>query len=129
MEKIIKVGGVEFPAKSTAASLFSYKANFGRDAVKDIIKLSKSMPPQIPQQADDSSEKMAKNLEIGDDFEVDLFYRFLWVFAKAARPDIPPLIEWLEEFDIPPLDFLTEAFPQVQDMLVSTVGSSVKPKN
>ena len=44
MERIIKVGEYEFAAKSTAASLFSYKRNFNRDGLKDLIALTQGMP-------------------------------------------------------------------------------------
>jgi hypothetical protein len=70
-----------------------------------------------------------KNIVIGDDFELDVFYRFLWTFAKSANKGIKPLVEWLEEFDMLPIDFLTEALPQVQDMLISTIKGSARPKN
>lgn len=116
MEKIITIGDISFPARSTAASLFSYKANFGRDAMRDLVNLAKSLP---------DSEDIS---EAGEDFELDLFYRFLWVFAKAAKPDIPPMIEWLEGFDVPPLDFLAAVLPQVRELLASTFKSNVKPK-
>jgi hypothetical protein len=119
MEKVIKVGEYEFAAKSTAASLFSYKANFNRDAIRDLISLAKSMP-----QKQGDVEAFAN-----DGFDLDVLFRFLWVFAKAADKSIQPLETWLEGFDMPPFDFAVEVLPQVQDMLTSTVKSSVKSKN
>ena len=123
MEKIIKVGEYEFKAKSTAASLFSYKANFARDGIKDLITLSKGMSME------DDEKKTVDALVNNENFEMDVFFRFLWVFAKAADQKIPPFLEWLGTFEIPPFDFVFQALPQVQDMLVSTVQSSVKSKN
>ena len=119
MEKIIKVGDYEFAAKSTAASLFSYKANFGRDGIRDLISLAGGM----------SGNGKAEEIINSDSFDLDVFYRFLWVFAKASNKDIVPLEQWLETFDMPPLDFAVQALSQVTDMLMSTVKSSVKSKN
>ncbi len=67
--------------------------------------------------------------DLGDSFDVEVFYRFLWVFAKAADKSIPPLEEWLEQFDATPIEFVTEAFPQVVELLLGTVGGTVKSKN
>ncbi len=119
MEKIIKAGNYEFPAKSTAASLFSYKANFGRDAIRDLINLSKSM----------GTGEKTEDIIADEHFDLDVFFRFLWVFAKASNKSIPPLEEWLEGFDMPPLDFAVAALKQTTDMLSSTVKSTIKSKN
>lgn len=43
MEKIVRVGEYGIPIKSTAASLFSYKVNFKRDALKDLLNLAPSI--------------------------------------------------------------------------------------
>ena len=113
MEKIVKVGEYGFPARSTAASLFLYKSHFGRDGIKDLMSLAKAAP---------------NGADVSEDFDIDVFYRFLWTFAKAATPGTPPMTDWLDEFDMSPLDFIAEALPQVQEMLMSTVKSSVKSK-
>lgn len=113
MEKIIRVGDYEIPVRATAASLISYKANFGRDGLRDLLALSAA------------AQKSAGGL---DGFDADVLYRFLWVFAKAANRDIPPLEEWLDDFDIPPLDFISGAMPQVVELLTITTKGSVNPK-
>lgn len=110
MEKVIKIEEYEFVAKSTAASLISYKANFGRDGLKDLVYLSQA----------------SSNIE---NLDIDVFFRFLWIFAKAANPNIKPLEQWLEGFEIPPLDFAFAVLPQITDLLGTTVQTSVKPKN
>lgn len=112
MEKIIEVGGKQIKAKSTAASLLRYKANFGQDGLRDFIAL-----------ATDVQEG-----KISYDTDFTVFYRFLWVFAKAADPELPPLEEWMDGFDIPPLDFIMEALPQTVPLL-STGHAMIKPKN
>lgn len=120
MEKIIKVGEYEFKAKSTAASLFSYKANFGRDGLRDIIALASGM---------NGGEMSVEKIITSDSFDLDVFFRFLWVFAKAADKDIPPLEQWLEGFDIPPVDFACQSLSQTLDLLMSTAKSNIKSKN
>lgn len=113
MEKTIKAGSYEFPAKSTAASLFSYKSNFGRDGLRDLISLANSAGDGVD----------LKNIDM------DTFFRFLWVFAKASDSAIPPLEEWLGTFDIAPLDFMAEVFPQINDLLGKTAKTNVQSKN
>jgi hypothetical protein len=119
MEKIIRVGDYEIPLKSTAASLFSYKAQFGRDAMKDLLALVKTIPD-----GDVNAETLAES-----DFDMDLFYRFLWVFAKAADPSIPPLVEWLGVFDVGPFEFMETALPESMELLMGTTRTNVKSKN
>lgn len=121
MERIIKVGEYEFAAKSTAASLFSYKRNFNRDGLKDLIALTQGMP-------DDAEGDIVSALVEGN-FDFDTFFRFLWVFARAANPEIPPLERWLEGFDMPPIDFAVQALTQSMDLLFDSTKTSVQPKN
>lgn len=121
MERIIKVGEYEFAARSTAASLFSYKRNFNRDGLKDLIALTQGMP-------DDAEGDIVSALVEGN-FDFDTFFRFLWVFARAANPEIPPLERWLEGFDMPPIDFAVQALTQSMDLLFDSTKTSVKPKN
>ena len=133
MERIIKVGEYEFAAKSTAASLFSYKRNFNRDGLKDLIALAKGMPEDCKEkdkkEDKDSIDGNAIWALIESNFEFDTFFRFLWVFAKAANPEIPPFEEWLEEFDMHPVDFAVEVLPQSVDLLFDSTKTSVQPKN
>lgn len=121
MERIIKVGEYEFAAKSTAASLFSYKRNFNRDGLKDLIALTQGMP-------DDAEGDIVSALVEGN-FDFDTFFRFLWVFARAANPEIPPIEKWLEGFDMPPIDFAVQALTQSMDLLFDSTKTSVQPKN
>ena len=132
MEKIIKIGDKEFRAKSNAASLILYKAAFHRDALKDMMKIGKSLLKtekklkEAGLSVDDDDAAM--ELASADDFDFDLFIRFLWVFSKAADKSIPPLEQWLETFDVPPFAFAVEALPQAMDMLSSNAQTMVKTK-
>lgn len=129
MEKIIIVGEHQFPAKSTAASLFRYKSNFNRDGLRDLIRLANSIPESKEKDGEEGQEDKNMFANITDDFELDVFFRFLWVFAKTANPSLPPMEEWLDTIDMPPIDFAMGALPQAMDMLSSTIKSTVKSKN
>lgn len=111
MEKIIRVGGCEIPVRVTAASLLAYKANFGRDGLSDLSVLA-------------STAAQSGSMEGLD----EILLRFLWVFAKSASRDIPPLEEWLDGFEIAPIDFVSEVFPQITELLSSAAKTSVQPK-
>lgn len=121
MERIIKVGEYEFAARSTAASLFSYKRNFNRDGLKDLIALTQGM-------SDDAEGDIVSALVEGN-FDFDTFFRFLWVFVRAANPEIPPIEQWLDGFDMPPIDFAVQALTQSMDLLFDSTKTSVQPKN
>lgn len=131
MEKVITIGDKELTVKSTAGSLFRYKANFKRDGVKDLLSLAKGIEDDKKDKGnneENDKEKILRMLE-NESFSLDVFYNFLWVFAKTANDSIPPIEKWLDEFDLPPLDFVTEALPQILPLLFSAVKTTVKPKN
>lgn len=124
MEKTICIGEVSFPARSTAASFISYKANFHRDGMRDLLRLAGGFP-----KGKVSNDKVMSIIASNEDFDLDIFTRFLWVFAKSADKSIPPMEEWLDGFDVSPFDFLMETFPQVQDLLFSNLQTGVQAKN
>lgn len=113
MEKIINIDGRDVKFKSTGAFLLKYKAQFQKDALKDIYKLIDMI--------DEETGKIA-NIEALD---LELFYNLVWTLAKTANPEIPPPLEWLDGFsEFPLLDIL----PEVMDMIFSCLGTSVKSK-
>ena len=123
MEKIVKVGEYEFPARSNAATLLSYRRNFGRDGMKDLLALVKGVGNKNANDADSVVQAFADG-----SFEVETLYRYIWTFAKSADKEIPPMEEWLEGFDIPALEFVSEVFPQISDLLFSMAKTNVKSK-
>ncbi len=130
MEKIIKIGSKSVPLKSTAASLIRYKSNFGRDGLKDLVTLSKGMSASKSNADDEKdSEKLLEDIMSNDSFDFDVFFRFLWVFAKSGDPSIPPMEEWLDEFDVEPIDFASSVLPQVVDLLSNSAKTTIKAKN
>ena len=123
MEKIVKVGEYEFPVRSNAATLLSYRRNFGRDGMKDLLALVKGVGNKNANDADSVVQAFADG-----SFEIETLYRYIWTFAKSADKVIPPMEEWLEGFDIPALEFVSEVFPQISDLLFSMAKTNVKSK-
>lgn len=106
------IDGRQVKFKSTGAFLLRYKAQFGRDALRDIFKL---------QDAVDSKNRI-KNI---DALDLEVFYNLVWTLAKTADPSIPPPLEWLDTFGEFPL---AEIVPEVIDLIFSSLGTTVEPK-
>lgn len=113
MEKVLVIDGSEIKLKSTGAYLLRYKAQFKRDAIKDIFKLAEAVD-------DDTGELI--NIEALD---LELFYNLVWTLAKTADPSIPPPLEWLDTFSEFPL---IDIIPEVADMIFSSLGTTVESK-
>jgi len=113
MEKIIEIDGQQVKFKSTGAYLLKYKAQFGRDAIQDLCRLEKSI----------------EGKEIVDlpAFDLLVFYDMVWALAKAADPQIPPPMEWLDGFSTFPLmDHLGEWIDMIRSSFSTTVESKKK---
>lgn len=92
--------------------------------MQDLMCLAKVIPNK-----DNLTDGDMINIVAGGGLDFDIFYRILWVFAKAANPEIPPMEEWLDTIDASPMEFFAEAFPQVQDMIFCNVQTTIKSKN
>jgi hypothetical protein len=116
MEKTITIDDKEIRFKTNGATPLRYKAQFGRDYFKEILKMA---PLQ------NLSKKKKENIDAKDlealDFEV--FYNMAWIMAKTANPSIPEPIEWLEQFDEFPM---AEIIPELQDMLLTSLQTTKK---
>lgn len=112
MEKILTIDGRQVKFKSTGAFLLRYKAQFGRDALQDILRI---------QSAIDNKGRI-KNI---DTLDLEVFYNLIWTLAKTADPSIPPPLEWLDEFSEFPL---MDIIPEIVDMIFSCLTSTVESK-
>jgi len=112
VEKILTIDGRQVRFKSTGAFLLRYKAQFGRDALQDILRI---------QSAIDNKGRI-KNI---DTLDLEVFYNLVWTLAKTADPSIPPPLEWLDTFGEFPL---AEIVPEVIDLIFSSLGTTVEPK-
>ncbi len=116
MEKTITIDGQKIRFKSNGATPLRYKAQFGRDYFKEILKLT-------------PLEKMQDNKTVNfsmDDLELvdfEIFYNIAWIMAKTADPTIQEPIEWLDQFDEFPL---SEIIPELQDLMISSFQTTKK---
>lgn len=115
MEKTITIDGKKVRFKSNGSTALRYKAQFGKDFLKEILKMG----------ALEKLTKKTKDIDVKDletlDFEV--FYNITWIMAKTADPSIPEPLDWLSEFDEFPID---EIFPQMQDLIAATLTTKKK---
>jgi hypothetical protein len=116
MEKTITIDGKEIRFKTNGATPLRYKAQFGRDYFKEILK----MAPLESLAKKKKQDVTAKDLEVLD-FEV--FYNLAWIMAKTADKSIPEPIAWLEQFDEFPM---AEIIPELQDMLLASIQTTKK---
>ena len=116
MEKTITIDGKEIRFKTNGATPLRYKAQFGQDYFKEILK----MAPLEGLSKKKKKDVTVKDLEVLD-FEV--FYNIAWIMAKTADSSIPEPIAWLEQFDEFPM---VEIIPELQDMLLTSIQTTKK---
>ena len=114
MEKTIIIDGKNIKFKTTGATPLRYKAQFGKDYFKEILKLA-------PLEGLKKDQAVTTADLEGIDFEV--FYNISWVMAKQADNSIPEPVEWLDQFDEYPM---AEIIPELQDMLLASFTSTKK---
>jgi hypothetical protein len=115
MEKTVEIDGKKVRFKSNGATPLRYKAQFGKDYFKEILKLA-------PLQKLQGSKKGFSPEDLQHlDFEV--FYNISWIMAKTADPTIPEPLEWLEQFEEYPM---AEIIPQLQDLMMASFQTTKK---
>ena len=112
MEKIITIDGRQVKFKSTGAFLLRYKAQFHRDALKDIYKMQSII----------NEENQITDI---DALDLEVFYDLLWTLAMTADKNIDPPLEWLDGFDEFPL---MDIIPEVMDLILGCITTSVDSK-
>ena len=112
MEKILTIDGRQVKFKSTGAFLLRYKAQFGRDALKDIFVLQKVIGE-------------SGNITNIDALDLEVLYDLAWTLAKTADPSIQTPLEWLDTFgEFPLIDIM----PEIADMIFSSLTSTAESK-
>jgi len=114
LEKTIEIDGKKIRFKTNGATPLRYKAQFGKDYFKEILKLTPL-----------ANLKSKKNFNI-DDFaalDFDVFFNIAWIMAKTADPTIPEPMEWLEQFEEFPM---AEVIPELQDMMAASFMTTKK---
>lgn len=109
MNKTVTVGDKELKLKTSAALMRLYKANFGRDIMKDIMAL---------RGVDENT------LFEGDNMET--LENITYTMARHADPGIPDnILEWLEGFDT---FSLMNVLPEVLNLWEEEVKTSSNAK-
>lgn len=119
MEKTIVIDNKQVRLKATAALPKRYKAQFGRDYFADLMKVAKVF-----------GKGMKRNFGIQDisfasldHMDMEVFYDIIWTMAKTADRTIPDPLEWLDGFEVFPLN---EIMGEVKDLLTDTMPTSKK---
>lgn len=119
LEKTIYIDNKAVKLKATAALPKRYKAQFGRDYFADLMKVAKVF-----------GKGAERNLGIQDisfasldHMDMEVFYDIIWTMAKTADRTIPDPLEWLDGFEVFPLN---EIMGEVKDLLTDTMPTSKK---
>ncbi|MDK9712311.1 hypothetical protein [Acidaminobacter sp.] len=125
MELNLTIDGRQVPFKSTAAFILRYKAQFGRDAIRDLSKLQKMVKEKDKDKEKKKDENDEDELDL-DALDLQMFYEMVWVMAKAADPTIPPPLDWLDTFSEFPLLENLETWMEMMTKSFTTTKSIKK---
>lgn len=118
MEKEITIDGKKVPLKVTMNCVRMYKAQFGKELMRDVYRL-KALEKFIVDGKLEASDELVANI----DFE--MFLNLLWVFAKKADETIPPPAKWEDKFSSFPI---REILPEVMELLTYLLEGQKKTK-
>lgn len=120
MRKTVKICDYEIEVAANAASVFRYQHEFGKDGFREIMRLGTLVQGK-------GDNEIA---EIFSDGTIDFLfiYRWLWLLASTANPDILPFDKYFEQFDVQPIKFVLEALPIVMGMVIENTNITVKSK-
>jgi hypothetical protein len=93
-----------------------YKAQFGRDYFKEILKLA-------PLEKLMGKKKTKITADDLDALDFEVFYNISWVMAKTYDPTIPEPLEWLDGFEEYPI---ADIIPELQDMMFASFQTTKK---
>ena len=119
MEKTIYIDEKQVKLKSTAALPKRYKAQFGRDYFADLMKVAKVFGKGTKRNFGIQDISFASL----DHMDMEVFYDIIWTMAKTADRTIPDPLEWLDGFEVFPLN---EIMGEVKDLLTDTMPTSKK---
>lgn len=115
MEKIINIGEKKVKFKTSGAFALTYKAQFKRDPIADVMKLFKGI---------NNIQKVEEEFNY-ENIDMEVFFNMTWVLAKTADKNIKAPLEWFEEFDSFPI---MEVLPEILELIGVSFGTSVKSK-
>lgn len=119
MEKIIYIGDKEVKLKANAMQALIFRREFGRDIMEvqgSIMNIVNVKP----------NGEVVLNMDGLKGIDGVGIVQMIWTLAKAADSTIPPLEQWLDEFDTFPI---MEVFAEAYEVLLANFVSTSKIKN
>jgi len=113
MEKVINIGDKEVKFRATAGVLSRYRTYFNRDFLKDLMELTKKL------------EKLKSPEEQMESINLEVFEKIAWTMAKTADSTIPPIDEWLDNFDT---FGIIKILPELVELMVSNMSQQNESK-
>lgn len=112
MEKIIEFSGQKVRFRATMRTLLIYKQQTGREYLSDAAELRKIIRTgNDGKPLFDSNGKPVIDLAA---LNTEALCGVAWALAKTADSSIPPMDDWLDQFDeFPMLTIMTELFPML----------------
>ncbi len=123
MEKTIIIDDKEVRLKAHGGTTLIYKMQFKRDFFADVLKLNKLIVPYSKIIKNGEMDLSSLSEEELESFDLEPIRNFIWVFAKAADPQVPDPITWYSGFSY---DTTFDLFFEVQDMISSVLMKSKK---
>jgi hypothetical protein len=116
LEKTIEIDGKKVSFKTNGATPLRYKAQFGKDYFKEILKLA-------PLEKLKSKKKIDITPNDLESLDFEVFFNICWIMAKTSNPTIPEPMEWLEQFEEFPI---ADIIPELQELMVASFQMSKK---
>lgn len=107
MKKTVNISGKSILMEANGGTLREYRKIFQRDFLSDLFKLEKQVKE--------------KNIE-----SIEVFENIAWILAYKANPNIPPIDEWLEQFD--GMFDIAVAMKDISSLINVSSKTIVKPK-
>lgn len=104
MQKSIICDGRKIELKTNGLVPLIYQKEFKRDFFADIHSLNLA------------------------DFDIEILYNLVWVYAKIANEELPPLYEWLESLEGFPIFAYKKTILELTVACITTKGTTSKKK-
>lgn len=112
----IPVGSITIPMRASAQIPRLYRVKFGRDIMRDMMRLQKNMHA--------AQENPDADLDAAD---LTIFEDVAWIMAKHADPNVPSNPdEWLDS--IPGVLSIYEALPEIISLWADNLKTTSVPR-
>ena len=104
MEKIVNIDGKDVKFKSTAGTPIRYQMQFKSDMLEDLTKLKTKL---------DNVNNGISEFKMED---LETFEKIAWAMAKTSDKSIPPMEDWLDEFD---MFSIYQILPELSELMIA----------